>query len=311
MVLRMNTSQNKTVVLLPCRNEEPTVGEVKDGFREFLPDATIYVSDNAATDRTALKAGEAGAQVIFEPIPGKGRVIRRMFADIDADFYVIADGDATYDPSEAPLMLKTLREGGYDMVSGSRMGIAENRVRKGHALGNKIFNFLYKTLFGSGFTDIFTGYRVCTRRFVKSFPAVSSGFEVETELSVHASQLRLPVAEIPVNYGALPEGSTSKLRTFSDGLKIFKSMLVLLKENRPFFLFGSLATVFFLTAVGISIPILVTYAETGLVPRLPTAILAMGLILLCLLSVLSGLILDAIAKARVEAKRLIYLQLSK
>jgi len=311
MVLRMNTSQNKTVVLLPCRNEEPTVGEVIDGFREFLPDATIYVYDNASTDRTALKAGEAGAQVIFEPIPGKGRVIRRMFADIDADFYVIADGDATYDPSEAPLMLKTLREGGYDMVSGSRMGIAENRVRKGHALGNKIFNFLYKTLFGSGFTDIFTGYRVCTRRFVKSFPAVSSGFEVETELSVHASQLRLPVAEIPVTYGARPEGSTSKLRTFSDGLKIFKSMLVLLKENRPFFLFGSLATVFFLTAVGISIPILVTYAETGLVPRLPTAILAMGLILLCLLSVLSGLILDAIAKARVEAKRLIYLQLSK
>jgi glycosyltransferase involved in cell wall biosynthesis len=297
--------------LLPCRNEEPTIEEVVDGFRKALPDATIYVYDNASTDKTALKACEAGAQVIFEAIPGKGQVIRRMFADIDADFYVIADGDATYDPSEAPLMLKTLLEGGYDMVSGSRMGIAENRVRKGHALGNKIFNFLYKTLFGSGFTDIFTGYRVCTRRFVKSFPAVSSGFEVETELSVHASQLRLPVAEIPVTYGARPEGSTSKLRTFSDGLKIFKSMLVLLKENRPFFLFGSLATVFFLTAVGISIPIFVTYAETGLVPRLPTAILAMGLILLCLLSVLSGLILDAIAKARVEAKRLIYLQLSK
>lgn len=305
----MNTSQSKIVALIPCRNEEPTIAEVVKGFREFLPDATIYVYDNASTDQTALKAKEAGAEVVFEATLGKGQVLRRMFADIDADFYFVVDGDATYDPSEAPVMLKTLIEGGYDMVSGARTGIAENVERKGHVLGNRIFNFLYKKLFGSGFTDIFTGYRVCTRRFVKSFPAASSGFEVETELSVHASQLRLPVLEIPVTYGARPEGSTSKLRTFSDGFRIFKSMLVLLKENRPFALFASLATGFFLTATGISIPILVTYADTGLVPRLPTAILAMVLILLGLLSLLSGLILDAVAKARVEAKRLTYLQI--
>jgi len=305
----MEISENRIVVLIPCRNEETTISAVVDGFRKSLPDSTIYVYDNASTDQTALKASEAGAQVIFEGTPGKGQVIRRMFADIDADFYVIADGDATYDPSEAPLLLKTLLEGGHDMVSGLRTGITENAFRKGHAFGNKMFNGLYRTLFGSGFTDIFTGYRVFTRRFVKSFPAVSSGFEVEAELSVHASQLRLPVAEIPVTYVDRPEGSISKLRTFSDGLKILKSMLILLKENRPFFLFGSLATISFLTAVGISVPLIATYVDTGLVPRLPTAILAMGLVLLSLLSVVSGLILDAIAKARIEAKRLVYLQL--
>ena len=305
----MKISENRIVVLIPCRNEASTITEVVNGFRESLPDATIYVYDNASTDQTALKACEAGAQVIFEAIPGKGQVVRRMFADIDADFYVMADGDATYDPSEAPLLLKTLFDGRYDMVSGSRTGITENAFRKGHVLGNRMFNRLYRTLFGAGFTDIFTGYRVFTRRFVKSFPVVSSGFEVEAELSVHASQLRLPVVEIPITYGVRPEGSSSKLRTFYDGFEILTSMFILLKENRPFFLFGSLAAAFFFTALGISVPLVTTYAETGLVPRLPTAILAMGLILLSLLSTMSGLILDAIAKARIEAKRLIYLQL--
>jgi len=306
----MKISENRIVVLLPCRNEETTVTQVVKGFKEFLPDAVVYVYDNASTDATAKKASEAGAQVIHEAIPGKGQVVRRMFADIDADLYVIADGDATYDPAEAPLLIKTLLEGGYDMVSGSRTGITKNAFRKGHSSGNKMFNIMYRALFGSGFTDIFTGYRVFTRRFVKTFPVVSSGFEVEAELSVHASQLRLPVAEIPITYVDRPEGSISKLRTFSDGLKIFKSMLILLKENRPLFMFGSLSTVFFLTAVGLSIPLVNTYIDTGLVPRLPTAIFAMGLVLLSLLSAVSGLILDSIAKARVEAKRLVYLQLS-
>ena len=233
------------------------------------------------------------AEVVSESIPGKGQVVRRMFADTEADIYLLVDGDATYDPADAPLLVKTLFEGSYDMVTGSRTGLKENS-RKGHLFGNKIFNRLYRTLFGSSFTDIFTGYRVLTRRFVKSFPAVSSGFEIEAELSVHASQLRLPVLEVPVSYGNRPEGSKSKLRTFSDGFEILKSMLVLLKENRPLSLFGSIALLSFLAAVGISIPLIDTYAETGLVPRLPTAVLSTGLVLLSLLSLISGLILDSI-----------------
>ncbi len=304
----MTTSGEKTAVLIPCKDEETTITSVVEGFKNALPDAIIYVYDNASTDQTALKASKAGAQVVFEPKPGKGQVIRRMFADVEADTYLIADGDATYDPAEACLLLKTLSEGGYDMVSGARIGVKKQADRKGHVLGNRMFNRLYRALFGAGFTDIFTGYRAFTRRFVKSFPAVSSGFEIEAELSVHASQLRLPVIEIPISYGVRPEGSESKLKTFSDGFNILRSMFVLLKENRPLFLFGSLSALFFGSAVGFSIPILNTYADTGLVPRLPTAILTMALILLSLLFIVSGLILDAIAKSRIETKHLAYLQ---
>ena len=304
----MESTEKSIVVLLPCRNEETTITKVVEGFKEALPDAVVYVYDNASTDKTALKASEAGAKVLFESKLGKGHVVRRMFADVEADIYLIADGDATYDPTEAPLLLKTLSEGGYDMVSGSRTGVKGQADRKGHVLGNRMFNRLYKALFGSGFTDIFTGYRAFTRRFVKSFPMVSSGFEVEVELSVHASQLRLPVAEIPINYGARPIGSKSKLRTFTDGFKILKSMLTLLKDNRPLFLFASVSAILFTTAVGITVPLINTYAQTGLVPRLPTAIVSMGLVLLSLLSAISGLILDAISKSRVEAKHLTYLK---
>jgi glycosyltransferase involved in cell wall biosynthesis len=303
----MSISEYEIAVLIPCRNEESTIKKVVEGFKQNLPEATVYVYDNASTDSTFKKAQEAEAEVVSESIPGKGQVVRRMFADTEADIYLLVDGDATYDPADAPLLVKTLFEGSYDMVTGSRTGLKENS-RKGHLFGNKIFNRLYRTLFGSSFTDIFTGYRVLTRRFVKSFPAVSSGFEIEAELSVHASQLRLPVLEVPVSYGNRPEGSKSKLRTFSDGFEILKSMMILLKENRPLSLFGSIALLSFLTAVGISIPLIDTYAETGLVPRLPTAVLSTGLVLLSLLSLISGLILDSIAKARVEIKRLRYLQ---
>ncbi len=303
----MSISEYEIAVLIPCRNEESTIKKVVEGFKQNLPEATVYVYDNASTDSTFKKAQEAEAEVVTESIPGKGQVVRRMFADTEADIYLLVDGDATYDPADAPLLVKTLFEGRYDMVTGSRTGLKENS-RKGHLFGNKIFNRLYRTLFGSSFTDIFTGYRVLTRRFVKSFPAVSSGFEIEAELSVHASQLRLPVLEVPVSYGNRPEGSKSKLRTFSDGFEILKSMMILLKENRPLSLFGSIALLSFLTAVGISIPLIDTYAETGLVPRLPTAVLSTGLVLLSLLSLISGLILDSIAKARVEIKRLRYLQ---
>ena len=303
----INNSEKKIAVLLPCKNEERTIGIVVTGFRTALPSAEIYVYDNASTDQTSQIAAEAGAHVVYEPTPGKGRVLRRMFADIEADVYLISDGDATYDPSDAPLLLKTLIEEKYDMVAGAREGIRQDAGRKGHALGNILFNRLYKVLFGSGFSDIFTGYRALSKKLVKSFPAVSSGFEIEVELAVHTSQLRIPVTEIPVVYSERPKGSKSKLRTIPDGLKILKSMLVLLKENRPLALFGSLSLASFSASFALSIPLLVTYADTGLVPRLPTALLSAILILFSLLLIVSGLILDSLAKARIETKRLTYL----
>ena len=303
----INNSEKKIAVLLPCKNEEGTIGSVVAGFRAALPSAEIYVYDNASTDQTSQIAAEAGARVVYEPTPGKGRVLRRMFADIEADVYLISDGDATYDPSDAPLLLKTLIEEKYDMVAGAREGIRQDAGRKGHALGNILFNRLYKVLFGSGFSDIFTGYRALSKKLVKSFPAVSSGFEIEVELAVHTSQLRIPVTEIPVVYSERPKGSQSKLRTIPDGLKILKSMLVLLKENRPLALFGSLSLASFSASLALSIPLLVTYADTGLVPRLPTALLSAILILFSLLLIVSGLILDSLAKARIETKRLTYL----
>ena len=264
--------EEKIAVLIPCRNEEMTISEVVEGFSSVLPMADIYVYDNASTDLTAQRATEAGAHVEYETIPGKGHVLRRMFADIEADVYLVSDGDATYSPSDASLLVKTLTEGGYDMVAGAREGVTQYAGRKGHALGNRIFNRIYRVLFGSEFSDIFTGYRALSKRLVKSFPAVSTGFEVEVELAVHTSQLRLPVIEIPVTYDQRPEGSQSKLRTIPDGLNILRSMLVLLKDNKPFAMFGTLAAACFLTSVGLSIPLLVTFADTGLVPRLPTTI---------------------------------------
>ena len=305
----MNDPDSNIAVLIPCRNEELTVAKVVSGFRDVLPKATIYVYDNASTDQTMNRALEAGAVVAFEPLKGKGHVIRRMFADVEADIYLIVDGDATYDPTDAPMMIKTLTDDNLDMVAGVRTGITEDAKRRGHALGNRIFNRLYRALFGSGFSDILTGYRVFSRRLVKSFPAVSSGFEVETELAVHASQLSLPLAEVPVSYLARPEGSQSKLRTFTDGFGILRAMFVLLKENRPLLMFGSLASACTISAISIAIPLISTYADTGLVPRLPTAILATGLILLSILLLALGLILDAVAKSRIEAKRLAYLKL--
>ena len=300
-------SEKKIAVLLPCKNEEATIANVITGFRTAVPEAEIYVYDNASTDQTAQRAAEAGAQVVHEATPGKGHVLRRMFADIEADIYIISDGDATYHPADVPLLLKTFTEGKFDMVAGAREGIRQDARRKGHALGNRMFNRLYKVLFGSEFSDIFTGYRVLSKKLVKSFPAVSSGFEIEVELAVHTSQLRLPVTEVPVAYSERPKGSQSKLRTIPDGLKILKSMLVLLKENRPLFMFGSFALVSFSVSVALSIPLLVTYADTGLVPRLPTALLSASLILFSLLLIASGLILDSLAKARIETKRLAYL----
>ncbi len=278
------------------------------GFLASLPGCVVYVYDNGSSDATAARATAAGALVRTEAVPGKGRVVRRMFAEVDAAVYLMADGDGTYDPAQAAVLVKRLVSDGLDMVVGSRAGVRADAGRAGHALGNRMFNRLYSALFGAGFTDILSGYRAFSRRFVKSFPAVSSGFEIEAEMSVHASQLRLPVAEVEVSYGTRPDGSVSKLRTVADGTNILWAVLVLLKENRPLAFFGAIAGMFFTAALILGVPLAVTFAQTGLVPRLPTAVLATGLVLMGLLSGAAGLILDSIAKGRLEAKRLAYLQ---
>ena len=273
-----------------------------------LPGCVVYVYDNGSSDATAARATAAGALVRTEVVPGKGSVVRRMFAEVDADVYLMSDGDGTYDPAQAAVLVKRLVSDGLDMVVGSRAGVRADAGRAGHALGNRMFNRLYSALFGAGFTDILSGYRAFSRRFVKSFPAVSSGFEIEAEMSVHASQLRLPVAEVEVSYGTRPDGSVSKLRTVADGTNILRAVLVLLKENRPLVFFGAIAGMLFTAALILGVPLAVTFTQTGLVPRLPTAVLATGLVLMGLLSGAAGLILDSIAKGRLEAKRLAYLQ---
>jgi glycosyltransferase involved in cell wall biosynthesis len=296
---------SNTAVLIPCLNEENTISEVVDGFRRSLPGATVYVYDNMSNDGTVEKALQAGAVVRKEDFPGKGQVVRRMFADVDADIYVLIDGDGTYDTDDAPLMIKKLTENNLDMVVGSRDHLDG---RLGHGIGNRLFNHLYRWLFGNGFTDIFSGYRVFTRRFVASFPAVSTGFEIETEISVHASQLQLPVSEMKVSYSSRPDGSFSKLRTFVDGWRILKAMGSLLKNNRPLTLFGSLSFILTATGLAFGIPIIVDFAQTGIVEKLPTAVLVAVLTLGGLLMLALGFILDMSARSRLEIKRLFYLQ---
>jgi len=297
-------------VLIPCRDEESTIASVVNGFQMALPGSSVYVYDNASTDDTVSEALKAGAKLGSEPTPGKGRVVRRMFAEIEADVYVMVDGDGTYDPVDAPLLVKELLDNSLDMVVGVREGITRDAGRRGHAVGNKVFNRLYAALFGAGYSDILSGYRVFSRRMIKSFPSVSTGFEIETEISVHASQLNLPVAESTVSYGFRPEGSESKLHTFKDGFKLLRAMIALVKENRPFFMFGSLSFLSLIGAAGLVVPVAITYAQTGLVPRLPTAVLSAALGILGLLFLVSGLILDSIAKSRIEMKRIAYLQTS-
>ncbi|MDX8456264.1 glycosyltransferase [Mesorhizobium sp. VK9D] len=297
-------------VLLPCYNEELTIGEVVRRFRETLPSAAIYVYDNNSKDLTALKARAAGANVVREPRQGKGNVVRRMFADIDADIYVMADGDGTYAPEDAPQLINVLLTERSDMVVGTRRGVTDDAGRNGHAFGNRVFNRLYKSLFGTDFTDIFSGYRIFSRRFVKSFPAVSGGFEIETEMSVHASQLKLPVSEMALDYGRRPEGSSSKLSTFRDGARILWMFAMLMKETQPLRFFGTFALFFLAASIGLMIPVLVEFAETGLVPRMPTWVLSIGMLLLAMLSMMTGLILDSVSRGRAEQKRIFYLSIS-
>jgi len=297
-------------VILPCHNEEAAIASVVHDFRLHLPSARIYVYDNDSTDRTSELARGAGAIVRREPIRGKGNVVRRMFADIDADIYVMADGDQTYTAATAPVMIEKLVSENLDMVVGTRLASQGDALfRAGHRLGNVVLTRFVGFLFGTRFRDMLSGYRVFSRRFVKSFPALSTGFEIETELTIHALELSLPVAEIETPYLDRPRGSTSKLNTYRDGLRIFWTILFLLRELRPLYFFGTIALVLALTALGLSYPLFRTFVETGLVPRFPTAILASGMMILSFLSLGCGLILDNVCTGRWEAKRMRYLSI--
>jgi glycosyltransferase involved in cell wall biosynthesis len=301
------TAQPRIAVLVPCFNEEAAVATVVADFRKALPSAEIYVYDNNSSDRTKAVAVEAGAQVRSERRQGKGHVVRRMFADIDADIYVLVDGDATYAAASAPRMIETLLADHLDMVVGLRVDQAEAAWRSGHRTGNRMLTGFLSSVFGQAFKDILSGYRVFSRRFVKSFPVLSDGFEIETELSVHALELALPVAEIETPYYARPEGSFSKLNTWRDGFRILSTILKLYRSEKPLRFFTAIGFFLALVSIGLAIPVIGTYLEQGLVPRLPTAVLSMGLMILAVLSVSSGLVLDTVTRGRREMKLLAYL----
>ena len=303
----MTADHPRIAVLLPCYNEEAAIAETVLGFRAALPDAKVYVYDNNSRDRTMDRARAAGAIVRSERMQGKGHVVRRMFADVDAEIYVIADGDLTYDPKAAPELVRTLVAGNMDMVVGARQHFISQAYPGGHVLGNKIFTSLLAHLFGRGFTDIFSGYRVFSRRFVKSFPVLSSGFEIETEISVHALELRMPVAELVTTYGVRPEGSASKLSTFRDGWRILRTIITLYRVERPALFYGLIAALLTFASVLLAVPLALTYFETGLVPRLPTAVLVTGMVIVAVLAFFSGLILDTVTRGRREVRRLAYL----
>jgi glycosyltransferase involved in cell wall biosynthesis len=303
----MTASSPRIAVLVPCYNEEAAVAAVVKGFRQALPAAQIYVYDNNSRDRTADVAREAGAEVRSERRQGKGHVVRRMFADIDADVYVLVDGDATYDAPSAPRMIEKLLAEHLDMVVGLRVDQEQAAYRRGHRTGNWMLTSFLSSVFGQAFKDILSGYRVFSRRFVKSFPVLSDGFEIETELTVHALELAMPVAEVETPYYARPEGSFSKLNTWGDGFRILRTILKLYRTEKPLRFFSAIGAFLALVSIGLAIPILVVYLETGLVPRLPTAVLSTGLMIVAVLSVSSGLVLDTVTRGRREMKLLAYL----
>jgi glycosyltransferase involved in cell wall biosynthesis len=305
----MNVSPQRVAVLIPAYNEEVAIGATIQGFRDALPNAAIYVYDNNSKDKTREKAQLAGAIVRSEPLQGKGNVVRRMFSDIDADVYVMTDGDATYDPTSAPAMIDLLVTQNLDMVVGRRVHEQVIAYRPGHVLGNQMLTGFVAKLFGQRFTDILSGYRAFSRRYVKSFPALATGFETETELTVHALTLAMPISEVETKYFARLEGSVSKLSTYRDGFRILRVMMILFKNERPLAFFGIGALVLALVSLGLAAPLVLTYLETGLVPRFPTAILAAAVMLLAFLSAVCGLILDTVTRGRREMKRLAYLQI--
>ncbi len=296
---------SNTAVIIPCKDEAIAIAKVIKDYKKSLPGCKVYVYDNNSSDNTSKVAEKAGAIVGSERRAGKGNVVRRMFSEIDADYYLMVDGDDTYEASAAPDLIKAVVEGN-DMVVGVRSGALKKHERSGHAFGNTVFNMLYNLSLGQEFSDIFSGYRGFSRRFVKSFPALSSGFEIETELSAHASQLRLPVVEIPTRYSDRAEGSESKLSTFRDGARILKTIIVLMKEYKPLYFFGIAGLLGVLLAVGIFIPVLLEYLETGEVTRFPTAVLCTGIFVISMLSVTAGVVLDSIRRFRAEVKRMFY-----
>ena len=294
-------------VLLPCYNEAGAIGGVIDNFRKVLPHARIFVYDNNSTDDTIKEARDHGAHVFTETRQGKGYVVVRMFADIDADVYVMADGDGTYDASAAPKMIAHLLENRLDMVTGTRKQKAENAYRRGHVWGNRMFNIAASRIFGTTIGDILSGYRVFSRRYVKSFPALPRGFEIETELSVHAVQLHLPTDEMETDYFDRSGGTVSKLSTYKDGFRIMRRILSLFSHVRPLMYYGLIGLVSLLVAGLLSLPVLIDYLQTGLVPRFPSLIVSMGLVVIAVIAYVCGLILDQVAHSRRDAKRLAYL----
>lgn len=298
----------EVAVLIPCLNEEATIGKVVADFRSALPDALIFVYDNGSTDMTAKVASDAGAIVRIELQRGKGNVVARMFADVEADVYVMVDGDDTYDAASAPALVRRLVTESLDMVNGAREETSELAYRRGHRFGNRMLTGLVAYFFGARFKDMLSGYRVMSRRFVKSFPALTSGFETETELTVHALQLRLPIAEVVTPYRERPPTSSSKLRTIPDGVRIMRLIARLVREERPIEFFSAVAIGLAIVSVALAIPVLIEFRQTGLVPRLPTAVLSTGMMLVACLSFMCGLILANVTRGRVEAKRLQYLR---
>ena len=297
----------RVAVLIPCRNEAVAIGHVVQQFLDALPGAVVFVYDNNSTDDTMTAARAAGAVVRAEPQQGKGNVVRRMFADIEADAYILVDGDDTYDPAVAPDMVRLLTAGQLDMVTAARVSDVAAAYRAGHRTGNFVLTRIVTLLFGDRVSDMLSGYRAFSRRFVKSFPALSTGFETETEFTVHALELRMPVGEVVSRYKDRPVGSASKLRTYTDGLRILRTIVLLMKEARPLQFFTTGAVILGLSALILGVPVVAEFMKTGFVPRLPTAMLATGLIGLAFLSSTCGFILDSVARGRKEAKRMAYL----
>ncbi len=297
----------RVAVLIPCRDEAAAIGAVVAGFRAALPHAAIHVYDNNSNDGTAAIAAAAGAIVRREPLPGKGNVVRRMFADIDADAYILVDGDDTYDAADAPALVKALLDDRVDMVTGVRVTDIAAAYRPGHRLGNQLLTGVVRVVFGNRVTDMLSGYRCFSRRFVKSFPGLAAGFETETEFTVHALELRLPVAELPTRYRDRPPGSVSKLRTYQDGWRILRLILALIQREKPRSFFGAIAGLLLLLGFALFIPVLDDYVRTGLVPRLPTFLASVAAFILASLAMTCGLILDTVTRGRIEAKRIAYL----
>jgi glycosyltransferase involved in cell wall biosynthesis len=300
-------SVERIAVLIPCYNEAAAIADVVRSFHQHLPGAAIHVYDNASTDATAEVARLAGATVRCEPLRGKGNVVRRMFADVEADIYVLVDGDDTYDATSAPALIEHLRGNGLDMVNCARVATRDDAFRPGHVFGNWVLTWLVAQVFGNRLRDMLSGYRVLSRRFVKSFPALSSGFEIETELTVHALELRVPIAELAAPYRTRPRGSVSKLNTLRDGVRILRLIIHLVKEERPLQFFTIIFFALIAAAILLGWPVVSDYFATGQVPRLPTAVLATGLVIIAFLSLFAGLVLDTVTRGRRELKRLLYL----